>query len=800
MLNLGFCNGSNNRHDKQLMRKLAFELPARLTPLTVAAVLSLVPVCVSAPLSTNEILTAYQEQGHYPALTILYPGNETVFPPEIVPCTFSWREGGGKADTWLVLLEFPDNRGRLAFLSQRTDWTPTPAEWEIIKQRSRGRSANVTVLGFQREAPSRILSRGQVGISTSEDEVGAPLFYREVNLPFADAVKDPSRIRWRFGAISSTNPPPVVLEHLPVCGNCHSFSRDGRVLGMDVDYANNKGSYVVTRVAKEMVLASSEIITWDDYKREDGHQTLGLLSQVSPDGQAVVSTVKDRSVFVPRPELAFSQLFFPVKGILAVYHRNGGGIQALPGADDPTYVQSNPGWSPDGKYIVFARSKAYDLRNKNAQGKLLLTEEDCAEFLREGKPFTFDLYRIPYNNGRGGKAEPLAGASRNGRSNYFPKYSPDGKWIVFCQASNYMLLQPDSALYIIPAEGGAARRLKCNTARMNSWHSWSPNSRWLVFSSKVNSPYTQLFLTHIDERGESSPPVVLANFTAPDRAANIPEFVSAPADAIQKINEQFLNDYSHVRAGFFAELSGDVDHGMAEYQKALAINPKCGPAHQRLGFLLYNIKHNPEEGLAHTTEALRLDPNNGFAHYDLGQALRNQGKLDPAAVHLAEAVRLTPTNFNLLYNSAEMHCSLGEVLLAKARENEAAEVLTRAVALDSRNARAHYFLALAQAAQGMLEQPLQHYSTACSLQPAVDTAPELHFLISVNLARAGRAQEALKWARKALELAEARGDANLTGIIKTRMEEYLQASRSNTAATPPAIQGRTNVTTKDKSQ
>ena len=111
---------------------------------------------------------------------------------------------------------------------------------------------------------------------------------------------------------------------------------------------------------------------------------------------------------------------------------------------------------------------------------------------------------FPTTTAQGGKAEPLAGASRNGRSNYFPKYSPDGKWIVFCQASNYMLLQPDSELYIIPAEGGEARRLKCNTARMNSWHSWSPNSRWLVFSSKANSPYTQLFLTHIDERGESS--------------------------------------------------------------------------------------------------------------------------------------------------------------------------------------------------------------------------------------------------------------------------------------------------------
>ena len=778
------------------MRKLASELPARLTTLTAAVVLGLLPVCVSAPVSTNEILAAYQEQGAYSALTILYPGNEAVFPPEIVPCTFSWREGVGKADTWLVLLEFPDDRGRLSFLSLRTAWTPTPAEWETIKQRSREQSAKVTVLGVRREAPSRIVSRGQISISTSKDEVGAPLFYREVNLPFAEAVTDPSRIRWRFGAVSSTNPPSVVLEHLPVCGNCHSFSKDGKVLGMDVDYANNKGSYVITRVAKEMKLASSEIITWDDYKREDGQQTLGLLSQVSPDGQVVVSTVKDKSVFVPRPELAFSQLFFPVKGILAVYHRNGGGFQALPGADDPAYVQSNPGWSPDGKHIVFARSKAYQLRNKSAEGKLLLSEEDCAEFLREGKPFTYDLYRIPYNNGQGGKAEPLAGASRNGRSNYFPKYSPDGKWIVFCQASNYMLLQPDSALYIIPAEGGDARRLKCNTSRMNSWHSWSPNSRWLVFSSKANSPYTQLFLTHIDERGESTPPVLLANFTAPDRAANIPEFVNAPADAIEKINEQFLNDYSHVRAGFFAELSGDLDHGMAEYEKALAINPSCGPAHQRLGFLLYNFKHKPEAGLAHTTAALRVDPSNGFAHYDMGLALRDQGKLDPALVHLAQAVQLTPTNFNVLYNPAEMHCSLGEVLLAKARSGEAADVLTRAVGLDSKNARAHYYLALAQAAQGLLAQPLQHYSIACSLQPALDTVPELHYLLSVNYAKAGQPREALKSAQKALDLAETRHDVNLAGIIKARMEDYRQASRSSPAAPRPAIQGQTNGTSR----
>jgi Tol biopolymer transport system component len=214
----------------------------------------------------------------------------------------------------------------------------------------------------------------------------------------------------------------------------------------------------------------------------------------------------------------------------------------LPGADDPRFVQSNPSWSPDGKYIVFARAKAPDLRNTKHQGFVWLTPAESKEFIETGEPFCFDLYRVPFNDGRGGTAEPIAGASHNGMSNYFARYSPDGRWIVFCRAQSYMLLQPDSALYIIPAEGGEARRLRCNTSRMNSWHSWSPNGKWLVFASKAYSDYTQLCLTHIDENGYCTPPVLLSHMTAPNRAANIPEFVNTPPTAIANIQEQFLDD------------------------------------------------------------------------------------------------------------------------------------------------------------------------------------------------------------------------------------------------------------------
>ena len=126
------------------------------------------------------------------------------------------------------------------------------------------------------------------------------------------------------------------------------------------------------------------------------------------------------------------------------------------------------------------------------------------------------------NGGLGGRPEPIAGASANGMSNTFPKVSPDGRWIVFVQARNGLLMRPDSKLYIVPARGGKARPMVCNTSLMNSWHSFSPNGRWLVFSSKSWSPYTRMFLTHIDKDGRDSPPILIDNTTAANRAVNIP--------------------------------------------------------------------------------------------------------------------------------------------------------------------------------------------------------------------------------------------------------------------------------------
>jgi Flp pilus assembly protein TadD len=587
------------------------------------------------------------------------------------------------------------------------------------------RDAEVAIVGIGADAEP--VSSASVRIRTSNDPVGDSIFYREVPLPFITAVQDPSRIRWRFGSIDSQETPPIVLEDLPVCGNCHSFSNDGTVLGLDVDYGNDKGAYAILPVSKQMVLNDEKIITWNDYRKNDGEATFGLLSKVSPDGRYVISTVKDRAVFVATPDIWYSQLFFPIKGILVVYDTETGSFRPLPGADDPAYVQSNPTWSPDGKSIVFARTKAYRKDSIANATSVLLNEKDVPEFVRDKEPFKFDLYRVPFNEGRGGKAEPIEGASHNGKSNYFAKFSPDGKWIVFCKAENYMLLMPDSELYIIPAEGGEARRLRANTPRMNSWHSWSSNGRWLVFSSKANTAYTQLFLTHIDEDGQSTPPVVLERFTGTDRAANIPEFVPLPADAIAKIKEQFLDAYSFLRAGMANERTGNYPAAVRAYERGLAVDPANVELLNSLGFALFQQGKSKEAVVA-------LEK----AHNNLALAAIDIGELEVAEAHYRDSLAIKPQP--AIYND------LGFVLERQGLSEEAVEAYRKSIKLDPESAAAHYNLGSSMARSGRFAEAESHLRSAIEADPKNAAARRALAQVLESLGRTDEARREIEMA------------------------------------------------------
>ena len=117
---------------------------------------------------------------------------------------------------------------------------------------------------------------------------------------------------------------------------------------------------------------------------------------------------------------------------------------------------------------------------------------------------------------------------------------------------------------------------------MNSWHSFSPNGRWLVFSSKARSPYTQMYLTHIDAQGNSSPAILIDNATAANRAVNIPEFVNMTGDGIEDIQVPAVALYKLMDEGMGMEEKGENDEALAIWKKAVAMEPENAKAQNGL--------------------------------------------------------------------------------------------------------------------------------------------------------------------------------------------------------------------------
>jgi hypothetical protein len=558
-----------------------------------------------------------QEADNY--LKITNPFNQSVFPPEINAPTFIWNDTVSNYKAWHVFLS--DTSGKVFYTTKINDnqWTPYSSTWNTLKESYLDQPILFIVVGIKKGFLGLKNDAAKVTFSISSDSVGAPIFYRAVPLPFSYAVKNVHEIEWYMGKVGDEHTVKM-LDNIPVCANCHSFPKKGDILAMDVDYANDKGSYTLSPIHDSCMINKEDIISWSDYRRSDGENTFGLLSQISPDGRYAVSTVKDRSVFVAIDEnFKYSQLFFPIKGILAYYDKVTNQYAELNGACDKNFVQSNPSWSPDGKEIVFARSTRYYNENIENSSSVLLTPSDAEEFISGTKDFKFDLYRIKFNEGRGSKPEPVQGASNNGKSNFFARYSPDGKWIVFCQADNFMLLQEDSKLYIVPSEGGTPRLMRCNTEDMNSWHSWSPNSRWLVFSSKHMGPYTQLYLTHIDKDGMDSPPILLDNFVHNKRAANIPEFYNGTMENFKSITDNFsVTPLYYVRQAENNVKYNDYIKAFENLRKALELDSAYYEAYiarLKLNTLLKQTNHKKyindyDKALDLISKEISKDPNN----------------------------------------------------------------------------------------------------------------------------------------------------------------------------------------------
>ncbi|MGA2182901.1 MAG: tetratricopeptide repeat protein [Bryobacteraceae bacterium] len=689
-------------------------------------------------------------------------------------------------------------------------WKPDAKTWATILKHSQQRPATVIITGFPNQNAKAPVSRAQVAITTSRDPVGAPIFYRDVPLippspedrergvikPLPDSVLP--LIQWRLRNVSEPRS-TVVMGNLPTCANCHSISHDGKWLGIDVDGPqNDKGLYGMVPIRKVSTIKNDYVIRWSAFS-EPSQKRFGFMSQISPTGDYVATSidvpgshgrrVADRIYQGFYNYYGFGQVFYPTRGILAWYSRATGKLQPLPGADDPQYVQTSAFWSPDGKFLVFSRAKAQDPYSPGQKASEFANDPNETQV-------QYDLCRIPFNDGKGGLAERIAGASENGMSNNFPKVSPDGKWIVFVQNKSGLLMRPDSKLYIVPATGGVARPLRSNLPVMNSWHSFSPNGRWLVFSSKSPSPYTRIYLTHIDADGNSTPAILIENATAANRAVNIPEFIDIGPHDLERIDAPATEFYrlfdvaiqlstkkqfdaavpawrtalamapddfkAHNNLGIALAATGKLDDSIAEYRKSLALEPRFSQTNNNLGSALAEAG-KMGEATVYFQRALELDPDNSRANINLGGALAESGRLAEGIEHLQKGVEIEP-------DFADGQNNLGAALARSGALDEAVPHLEKAVALAPKDAGYRYNFGRVLAAKGRFGDAATQIEEAARLSQMRE--PVILQLLAAMYSELDRYPEAVATARRALDLAAERRNRALEASIRADLDRY----------------------------
>ncbi len=445
-------------------------------------------------------------------LKIMRPYDGAVFPANVCAPLLKWEDETD--DLWLVSLKAPGWAEPLRVVTDRTEWRPDSATWDAVKKAGEG-AIELELRGIRYEDGARVgteVYTDRIAFTISKVETDPLIVYRSVS-PLFHALKTPD-INYRD--VSTFEQKTFLPGNRQYCTNCHSFPLDNTIPDEKMNFS--------IAVRRNVGTKQYRILGLYNFAEKTG-KTLNINSffmSWHPSGTKVAVTGGDSVAVRPLITLETQEFYVKVADILIVDYDTLQ-VKALPGASTPQYMETLPTWSPDGETIVFARA--------TEMGRIFVEKQ-------------FNLFRIPYNGGKGGEPVPLKGASRNNLSNYAPRFSPDGKWLCINQAEYASLVAPTSDLYLIDTskdEWSEPLKLDCNVPEAgDSHHSWSSNSRWMLFASKRDDGiFARIYLTEIDDQGRASPPVELPSLGDTMLCYNVPEFLRArlPIDAMDIYNK-----------------------------------------------------------------------------------------------------------------------------------------------------------------------------------------------------------------------------------------------------------------------
>ena len=160
---------------------------------------------------------------------------------------------------------------------------------------------------------------------------------------------------------------------------------------------------------------------------------------------------------------------------------------------DSLKFETFPTFSPDGKYIYYCAADTVSLPTDIHQ-------------------LQYRLVRIPFDEATGTIGTQVDTLFSE-RSVCHPRISPDGRFILYTVADygTFPIWHPEADLQMMNLQTGAIDTLAIvNSAKSDTYHSWSSNSRWFVFASKRDDGlYGKPYFCYIDKDGKAHKPFCL---------------------------------------------------------------------------------------------------------------------------------------------------------------------------------------------------------------------------------------------------------------------------------------------------
>jgi tetratricopeptide (TPR) repeat protein len=148
------------------------------------------------------------------------------------------------------------------------------------------------------------------------------------------------------------------------------------------------------------------------------------------------------------------------------------------------------------------------------------------------------------------------------------------------------------------------------------------------------------------------------------------------------------------------EVEDRYSDAIAEYRKAIDLNPNAPELHFRLGRAILLQSHSLEaldQAAAEFHSELKLSPEDGACEFQLGQIAQVQAKTPDAESHFQRALKLSP-------NFVQALIALGKLKTQDKQYDDAVMLLSHATKLQPTNEAAHYGLLTAYRDSGQMDK------------------------------------------------------------------------------------------------